>query len=129
MRWRRRLCLRVSVFPSSGKGAATRLEPFFSRGSPPPPHTQRRPTFAREPYNGLQYDYLAEKNMANYVEGLLASPLSRPGKYSQVKTRLREWVLRSFKVLVTVLCQCPRSSRLAGSSLIVERNLEIAQSL
>ena len=26
---------------------------------------------------------LAEENITNYVEGLLASPLSRPGKYSQ----------------------------------------------
>ena len=150
VRWQRRLCLHISVFPSSGEGPATRLEAFFFARIPTtsphatPGYTTRSLFFARIPttsphatptyvcsrtiywfaiwlFCGEKYGKLCWRLTSKFFE--------QAWKIFSIKTRLREWVLRSFKVLVTVLYQCPRSSRLAGSSLIVERNLESAQSL
>ena len=87
MRWQGRLCLRVSVFPSSGEGAATRLEALFSPGSPPPPHTQRRPTFAREPYIGLQYDYFSGEKYGKLCCGFTSKCFEQAWKIFSIKTR------------------------------------------
>ena len=47
----------------------------------PTRNATRRPMY--ESHIGLQYAYLSEKNILNYVAGLLASHLIRPVNYYQ----------------------------------------------
>ena len=129
VRWQRRLCLHISVFPSSGEGPATRLEAFFFARIPTTsPHATPTYVCSRAIYWFAIWLFCGEK-YGKLCWRLTSKSFEQAWKIFSIKTRLREWVLHSFKVLVTVLYQCPRSSRLAGSSLIVERNLESAQSL
>lgn len=119
VRWRRRLCLRVSVFPSSGEGAATRLEALFSRGSPRPPHTQRRPTFAREPYIGLQYDYFSGEKYSKLCWGFTSKSFEQAWKIFSIKTRCENgsYVPSKFWWQSSINALVPRDSQALHSLL------------